>query len=75
MQADVGSFGARLHGPAGLLCELTVFGELFIVRVGGDQSVEYCVRNESSALLALDQVLQRHVELKTSVSPVPDQES
>jgi hypothetical protein len=65
IQADVGSFGARFHVPAGLLCEISVFGELFIVRVGGDQGAEYRVRRESIALQALDQVLQRHVELKT----------
>lgn len=73
IEADVGSFGARFVVPAGLLCELSVFGALFIVRVGGEQSVEYRVRQESTALQALDHVLQRYVELKTAVPGVREE--
>jgi len=66
VQADVGSFGARFHMPQGVLCELSVFGELFIVRVGSDGSVEYRVRDSAIAMQALDHLLHRYVELKTA---------
>jgi len=64
VQADVGAFGVRFRIPQGVLCELSVFGELFIVRVGGQGSVEYRVRDASIAMQALDHILQHYVHLK-----------
>jgi len=65
VQADVGSFGARFYVGDTVLCELSVFGELFIVRVGSEQTVEYRVRRETVALQALDHILQHYMELQT----------
>ena len=64
VQADVGSFGARFCVGGAVLCELSVFGELFIVRVGSEQTVEYRVRRETVALQALDHILQHYIELQ-----------
>lgn len=66
MQADIGSFGARFRIPQGVLCELSVFGELFIVRVGSQGSVEYRVRDSVVAMQALDHILRRYVGLKAA---------
>ena len=68
VRADVGSFGARFTVAGGVLCELSVFGELFIVRVGRDRAVEYRVRQEAIALQALDHILQHYVELQAEHS-------
>ena len=69
VQADVGAFGVRFRIPQGVLCELSVFGELFIVRVGGQGSVEYRVRDATIAMQALDQILQHYVGLKEQPEP------
>jgi len=66
LQADIGSFGARFSVPQGVLCELSVFGELFIVRVGSQGSVEYRVRDAEVAMQALDHILQRYVSLQVA---------
>ena len=52
------------------LCELSVYGALFIVRVGPSLAVEYRVRNEEVALLALDHVLRTYVAPRPP-SPAP----
>jgi hypothetical protein len=39
-----------------LLCELSVFGELFIARVGSEQAVEYRVRGHAVACAALEHI-------------------
>jgi hypothetical protein len=63
VQADVGSFGARFRMPQGVLCDVSVFGELFIVRVGSNGSLQYRVRDAAVAMQALDQILRRYVDL------------
>lgn len=68
VHADVGPFGARFYASGAVLCELSVFGELFIVRVGSEQTVEYRVRREAVALQALDHIVQHYVELQAEPS-------
>ena len=73
VRAEVGAFGLRLKLGEGLLCELSVFGELFIARVGPQQAVEYRVRGREVALAALDHVLRDYVELRAAARrPPPD---
>jgi len=58
VHADVGAYGLRFHIGERQLCELSVFGELFIARVGSDQAVEYRVRRHDVAFEVLDRVLR-----------------
>jgi hypothetical protein len=58
---DIGTYGARFYLGRGVLCEVSVFGALFIVRVGPQQSVEYRVRDLPTALEALDHVVRQHL--------------
>lgn len=68
LEPEVGAFGIRFRADNVLLCELSVFGELFIARVGRDQAVEYRVRNQAVALETLDRILH---ELHRAMLPAP----
>jgi hypothetical protein len=68
IETQVGAYGVQFSRGGRTLCELSVFGELFIARVGRDQTVEYRVRNHAAALEALDRIL---VEIQTSPAPDP----
>jgi hypothetical protein len=59
--ATVGAFGARFDHAAETLCEVSIFGSLFIVRVGPQHAVEYRVRDVATALEALDHVVRQHL--------------
>jgi hypothetical protein len=63
VEVEVEPLMLRFHVREQTLCELSVYGELFIVRVGPAAAVEYRVRNEEVALRALDQVLREYVQL------------
>ena len=60
VDAEVAAFGIRFHHRGVLLGEISVFGELFIVRVGREQAVEYRVRGREVALEALDRMLREY---------------
>ena len=66
VRCEIGAFGVRFALGERPLCEFSVFGELFIARVGSQQAVEYRVRNHEVALEALDHVLRDYVELCAS---------
>lgn len=60
IEAEVGAYGLRFRIGDRQLCELSVFGELFIARVGSDQAVEYRVRRHDVAFEVLDRILRDH---------------
>jgi hypothetical protein len=62
LEPEVGTFGLRFRDPRGIVCEISVFGALFVVRLGRDQAVEYRVRTTETACDALDTLLRRLVE-------------
>jgi hypothetical protein len=66
VRCEIGAFGVRFTVGERPLCEFSVFGELFIARVGSQQAVEYRVRNHEVALEALDHVLRDYVDLCAS---------
>jgi hypothetical protein len=66
--ADFGAYGVRFHAGSEALCEISVFGELFIVRVGPQHTVEYRVRDVATALEALDHVVRHHLRLHASAA-------
>ncbi len=59
----VGPLGVQFRHRDTPLCELSHYGEIFIARVGPGLAVEYRVRSEEVALLALDQALRTFVQL------------
>lgn len=59
--AECGPFNVRFHLEDRVLCDISSFGSLFIVRVGPQQTVEYRVRDVAGALEALDHVVRYHV--------------
>ena len=69
VETDVEPFSLRFRVQERTLCELSVYGELFIVRVGQAAAVEYRVRDADVALRALDQVLREYVELRATPPP------
>lgn len=64
LDAEVGAFGVRFVRGGVTLCEFSVFGELFIARVGSDHAVEYRVRSRAVALAALDHVLRESIAMR-----------
>lgn len=66
VETEVGPLGVRFRVRGRSLCELSVFGELFIARVGPRQAVEYRVRNEDIALQALDHVLREYLQVRAA---------
>jgi hypothetical protein len=68
----VGSLGVQFRHGESTLCELSLYGELFIARVGRHLAVEYRVRDEDIAFQALDHVLRAYVDCRaepTSAAP------
>ena len=61
VETRVHPFAVQFQQAGVTLCELSVYGALFIVRVGPSLAVEYRVRNEEVAFLALDHVLRTYV--------------
>ena len=61
VRCEIGAFGVRFALGERQLCEFSVFGELFIARVGSQGAVEYRVRNHDIALEALDHVLREYL--------------
>src|SRR5262245_58152515 len=61
LRIETGAFGLRFHAADVLFCEISVFGELFLVRVGADRAAEYRVRSPGTAAAALDALLCAHV--------------
>lgn len=61
LSAEPLSLGLRFRTPAGaVFCEISVFSELFLVRVGGD-AMEFRVRTPEAARAALDALVTAHV--------------
>lgn len=69
LQSDVGAFGVRFRLGERTLCEFSVFGPLFIARIGPQGAVEYRVRNPEVALAALDHVVRQYLELRAAPQP------
>jgi len=63
VEAEATAFGIRFHYRGALLVEISVFGALFIVRVGREQAIEYRVRGRTVALEALNRILEEYGEL------------
>ncbi len=60
LEPEVGAFGLRFRDALGVVCEISVFGALFLVRLGREQAVEYRVRSAATACEALDALLRQH---------------
>lgn len=58
----VGPLGVQFRYGETILCELSLYEELFIARVGPGLAVEYRVRSAAIALQALDHVLRAFVD-------------
>jgi hypothetical protein len=69
VDARVEPFAVRFCVGESTLCELSVYGQLFIARCGPGLAVEYRVRDEDVALRALDEVLREYMRLRDSPSP------
>jgi hypothetical protein len=69
VQPEAGTFGLRFRFADRLLCEFSVFGEMFIARVGPHGAVEYRVRSLDVAREALHGVLREFVQLRAASSP------
>ena len=59
----VSPLGVQFRHRGTPLCELSHYGEIFIARVGPGLAVEYRVRSEEVALLALHHALRTFVRL------------
>jgi hypothetical protein len=69
IETEVGAFGLHFRIASSPLCEISVFGQLFIARIGREQAVEYRIRGHDGAMEALDRILR---ELQSSArSPAP----
>lgn len=67
----VGPLGVLFRFGDTTLCELSLYGELFIVRVGPGLAVEYRVRSADIALQALDHVLRTCIDRGADRPPGP----
>jgi hypothetical protein len=63
---EIGAFGVRFRIGESVLCEFSVFGALFIARVGPDQAVDYRVRDAATAAAALDHIVRVHAVARAS---------
>lgn len=70
VQPEIVSFGMRFRLRNQTLCELSVFEDLFIARVGPSGAVEFRVRDEVVALRALDAVLIEYARCKATARPL-----
>jgi hypothetical protein len=69
VDTEIGPFTVRFRVRGRTLCELSVYGELFIVRSGPASAVEYRVRHEEVAWRALEEVLREYLfEREAAVS-------
>jgi hypothetical protein len=64
VHAEVRPLGVLFHYGQTALCELSLYGELFLARFGPGLAVEVRVRSEELALLVLDQVLRNLLRLR-----------
>jgi hypothetical protein len=69
VRTEVEPFALRFRVGERVLCELSVYGELFIARVGPGLAVEYRVRSDDVALQALDVVVRDYVQLRDPAAP------
>ena len=69
VQSEVEPLAVRFRVNDVILCELSMYGQLFIVRCGPGLAVEYRVRDEDVALRALDQILHEYVQLRDNSLP------
>lgn len=69
VQPEAGTFGLRFRLADRLLCEFSVFGEMFIARVGPHGAVEYRVRSLDVARAALHDVLREYVQQRAATPP------
>jgi len=60
LEPEIGAFGLRFRDALGIVCEISVFGALFLVRLGREQAVEFRVRTTETACEALDALLRQH---------------
>jgi len=67
----VGPLGVQFRHGETTLCELSLYGELFIARVGPGLAVEYRVRNEAIAFQALDHVLRAYIDCAAVPAAIP----
>ena len=75
LEAEATAFGIRFHYRGALLGEISVFGALFIVRVGREQAIEYRVRGRAVALEALNRILEEYGALLQAPAPQPGGEA
>lgn len=68
VEARVEPFSVRFRVGESTLCELSVYGQLFIARCGPGLAVEYRVRDEEVAARALDEILREYVRLRDTPS-------
>lgn len=71
VRCEIEPFALRFRVKDHVLCELSVYGELFIARVGPGLAVEYRVRGERVALQALDLVLREYIRLRDPANQPP----
>ncbi len=72
VRAEVEPLAVRMRVGEETLCELSIYGQLFIARCGPGLAVEYRVRDEEVALRALDEILREYMQLRdTSARAAP----
>ena len=69
VRAEVEPLAVRFRVRESILCELSIYGQLFIARCGPGLAVEYRVRDEDVALRALDQILREYMQLRDAAAP------
>jgi hypothetical protein len=71
VSAEVRPLGVLFRYRQANLCELSLYGELFIARMGPELAVEVRVRSEDLALLVLHEVLRTYMQRKQSATDAP----
>ena len=69
VSAEVRPLGVLFRYRQTNLCELSLYGELFLARVGPGLAMEVRVRSEELALLVLDQALRTFLRAPDSQPP------
>ncbi len=64
VEPEVEPFTVRFRVQGRTLCELSAYGELFLVRIGSAGALEYRVRHEEVAWRALEDVLREYLLLR-----------
>lgn len=70
VQVEVRPLGLLFRYQQESLCELSLYGELFLARLGPGLSVEVRVRSQELAALVLDQVLRHLLRQRTRTQAV-----